>query len=69
MPAYKDDAAYCKAQMKPLVGYTLSDVIVKNGGDYRYLRLVFTKGGEAAGVDILCDAEGNDAGWTSVFHA
>ena len=60
-----DEATYNKKELKPLIGYTLADVIVRDGT----VRLVFTKGSEAAGVDILCDPEGNGPGYASVFHA
>ena len=60
-----DEATYNKKELKPLIGYTLADVIVRDGT----VRLVFTKGSEAAGVDILMDPEGNGPGYASVFHA
>ena len=60
-----DDATYNKKELKPLIGYTLADVVVVDG----ILRMVFTKGKEASGVDILMDPEGNGPGYASVFHA
>ena len=60
-----DDATYNKKMCKPLIGYTLADVIVRDG----IMRLVFTNGPKAAGMDILMDPEGNGPGYADVFHA
>ena len=59
-------ATFNKNEVKALKGYTLEDVIVKDGT----LRLVFVSPGstKAASVDILCDPEGNGPGYASVFH-
>jgi hypothetical protein len=59
-----DNATYNKKQMKTLVGYELADVIVRDG----VMRLVFTNGTKATGVDILCDPEGNGPGYAEVRH-
>ena len=60
-----DDATYNKKELLPLKGYTLADVIVVDG----CVRMVFTKGAKASGVDILMDPEGNGPGYAAVFHA
>jgi len=60
-----DEATYNKKELKPLIGYTLAQVLVKDG----VMRLVFTKGAQAAVMDILQDPEGNGPGYASVFHA
>jgi len=58
-------ATYNKKQAKSVIGYTLTQVLVKDG----VMRLVFVKGAQAAGMDILCDPEGNGPGYADVFHA
>ena len=60
-----DDATYNKKELRTLTGYTLAQVLTKNG----VVRLVFTSGPKAAVVDLLSDPEGNGPGYASVFHA
>ena len=59
-----DIATYNKKEASALKGYTLADVIVRDG----IMRLVFVSpsGTQAAGVDILQDPEGNGPGYASV---
>lgn len=61
-----DTATYNKKEARKLTGYTLAQVLVKNG----VMRLVFMSkdGTQAAGMDILQDPEGNGPGFAEVFH-
>ena len=58
-----DIATYNKEQARKLTGYTLAQVLVKGG----VMRLVFTKGAQAAVMDILQDPEGNGPGFADVM--
>ena len=61
-----DIATYNKKEARKLTGYTLAQVVVKDG----VMRLVFMSkdGTKAAGMDILQDPEGNGPGYAEVFH-
>ncbi|HET6494980.1 MAG TPA: hypothetical protein VFH61_06410 [Thermoleophilia bacterium] len=59
-----DDVTYNKKELRALAGYTLAQVIAKNG----VVRMVFTNGPKAAVVDVLADPEGNGPGYAAVLH-
>ena len=58
-----DVATYNKKEARKLTGYTLAQVVVKDG----VMRLVFTDGPKAAVMDILSDPEGNGPGFADVM--
>ena len=58
-------ATFNKQEARKLTGYTLAQVLVRDG----VMRLVFTQGTKAAVMDVLCDPEGNGPGYAEVRHA